>query len=130
MLLDDLDLPNRRITIAGHAQRLGELTDRALHAWLDQRGAIARGDLQPGERPPAARTLAHSLGVNLHTVLRAYSSLHTEGLLDVRRGRGARVTDQAPTRSHLTGLAATLVVEARRAGLVDQEIRQLLEAQL
>jgi len=35
--LDDLDLPNRRITIAGHAQRLGELTHRALRAWLDQR---------------------------------------------------------------------------------------------
>ncbi len=37
LLLDDLDLPNRRITIAGHTQRLGELTDRALRAWLDQR---------------------------------------------------------------------------------------------
>jgi hypothetical protein len=35
--LDDLDLPNRRITIAGHTQRLGELTDRALRAWLEQR---------------------------------------------------------------------------------------------
>jgi integrase len=37
LLLDDLDLPNRRITIAGHTQRLGELTDRALRAWLQQR---------------------------------------------------------------------------------------------
>lgn len=37
VLLDDLDLPNRRITIAGHTQRLGELTDRALRAWLQQR---------------------------------------------------------------------------------------------
>jgi hypothetical protein len=37
LLLDDLDLVNRRITIAGHAQRLGELTDRALRAWLNQR---------------------------------------------------------------------------------------------
>jgi hypothetical protein len=32
-----LDLPNRRITIAGHTQRLDELTHRALRAWLDQR---------------------------------------------------------------------------------------------
>jgi site-specific recombinase XerD len=37
LLLDDLDQPNRRITIAGHTQRLGELTDRALRAWLEQR---------------------------------------------------------------------------------------------
>jgi integrase len=39
LTLDDLDLPNRRITIAGHPQRLGELTHRALRAWLDHRRA-------------------------------------------------------------------------------------------
>jgi hypothetical protein len=37
LLLDGLDLPDRRITIAGHTQRLGALTDRALRAWLKQR---------------------------------------------------------------------------------------------
>lgn len=39
LTLDDLDLPNRRITIGGHRQRLGELTYRALRAWLGHRGA-------------------------------------------------------------------------------------------
>lgn len=39
LTLDDLDLPNRRITIAGHPQRLGELTYRALRAWLGHRRA-------------------------------------------------------------------------------------------
>jgi hypothetical protein len=37
--LDDLDLPNRRITIAGHRQRLGELPHGALLAWLEYRRA-------------------------------------------------------------------------------------------
>jgi integrase len=37
--LDDVDLPNRRITIVGHHQRLGELTSRALRAWLGHRRA-------------------------------------------------------------------------------------------
>lgn len=37
LTLDDLDLPNRRITIAGHRQRLGDLTYRALRGWLDHR---------------------------------------------------------------------------------------------
>jgi WD domain, G-beta repeat len=41
LLLDALDLPNRRIIIAGHTQRLGELTDRALRAWLQQRRLAA-----------------------------------------------------------------------------------------
>ena len=39
LTLDDLDLANRRITIAGHPQRLGELTCRALRAWLGHRSA-------------------------------------------------------------------------------------------
>jgi hypothetical protein len=39
LTLDDLDLPNRRITIAGHPQRLGDLSHQALRAWLDHRHA-------------------------------------------------------------------------------------------
>ena len=37
--LDDVDLPNRRITLAGHDQRLGDLTHRAMRAWLGYRRA-------------------------------------------------------------------------------------------
>ena len=39
LTLDDLDLPNRRITIAGHPQRLGELTCQVLRTWLGHRRA-------------------------------------------------------------------------------------------
>lgn len=39
LTLDDLDLPNQRITIAGHPRRLGELTGQALRAWLGHRRA-------------------------------------------------------------------------------------------
>jgi integrase len=39
LTLDDLDLPSRRITIAGHPQRLGGLSHQALRAWLDYRRA-------------------------------------------------------------------------------------------
>jgi len=39
LTLDDLDLPNRRITLDGHHQHLGELSYRALQAWLDHRRA-------------------------------------------------------------------------------------------
>ena len=39
LTLDDIDLPSRRITLAGHRQPLGELTRNALLAWLDYRRA-------------------------------------------------------------------------------------------
>ena len=39
LTLEDIDLPSRRISIAGHRQPLGELTCDALLAWLDYRRA-------------------------------------------------------------------------------------------
>lgn len=94
------------------------------------RKAIAEGDLQPGEKLPAARGLAESLGVNVHTLLRAFQTMREEGLLEVRRGRGTLVTGAAPKFAKYSGLARKLVAEARHAGLADQEILQLVKAQL
>ena len=59
------------------------------------RTAIARGDLESGARLPSARDLAESLGINIHTVLRAFQDVRDEGLVDLRRGRGAVVTEAA-----------------------------------
>ena len=39
LTLDDIDLPSGRITLAGHRQRLGDLTYHALLAWLGYRRA-------------------------------------------------------------------------------------------
>ncbi len=94
------------------------------------RQAIAVGDPGPGEKLPPARELASGLGVNVHTVLRAFQTLRDEGLLEVRRGRGTIVTDEAPKQANVAQMARTLVAEARRAGLGDEEIRKLVEAQL
>ena len=94
------------------------------------RQAIATGDLKPGEKLPPGRQLADGLGVNVHTMLRAFKTLQDEGLLEVRRGRGTLVTDQAPRRVDILSIAKNLVLEARRLGLPDSGIRQLLETQL
>ena len=94
------------------------------------RQSIATGDIAAGEKLPPARELATSLGVNVHTMLRAYKTLQDEGLLEVRRGRGTIVTGVAPRQANMVAIARELVQEARRAGLPDSKIRQLLEAQL
>jgi site-specific recombinase XerD len=39
LTLDDVDLAGRRITLAGHPQRLGEFVHEALREWLQQRQA-------------------------------------------------------------------------------------------
>ncbi|MDE0234523.1 MAG: GntR family transcriptional regulator [bacterium] len=94
------------------------------------RRAIATRALVEGEKLPPAREVARGLGVNMHTVLRAFQTLRDEGLLEVRRGRGTSVaTNAQPVTRHIE-LARSLVSEARRAGLEDREILQLVEVQL
>ncbi|WP_216589807.1 GntR family transcriptional regulator [Streptomyces brasiliscabiei] len=92
------------------------------------RGALADGTLHSGERLPAARQLADSLGVNVHTVLRGYQRLRDEGLIELRRGRGAVVTGGAAPadRARLAERAQDLITEARRLGLSDEELLTLL----
>ena len=52
---------------------------------------IARGELRPGDVLPSVRRLACELGINLHTVNKAYAMLRDEGHVVMRRGSGAMV---------------------------------------
>lgn len=93
------------------------------------RRAIADGKIGAGERMPAARELAESLQVNLHTVLRAFGELRDEGLVEMRRGRGVTVLDgkQAAT---LRQSVQALAKEARRQGLSNSEVLKLVKEYL
>ncbi|HYU86381.1 MAG TPA: GntR family transcriptional regulator [Kribbellaceae bacterium] len=93
------------------------------------RGAIAAGRLGPGDRLAPARELAEGLGVNMHTVLRAYSALRDEGLLELRRGRGATVHAAAtPDATRLRNLATELVTAARRLGMSTDDVVELVRS--
>ncbi|MDI3317590.1 MAG: GntR family transcriptional regulator [Bacillota bacterium] len=59
--------------------------------------AMARGELADGERLPSIRQLAADLGVNVHTVHRAYDQLRQEGFLRVLGRSGAVVRHPAAT---------------------------------
>lgn len=91
------------------------------------RQGVARGEIARGERLPAARELAASLGVNMHTVLRAYDALREAGVIDLRRGRGAVVVGgDVPEMQGLIDAAADLVAEAARLGMSSVELSALI----
>ncbi|PXY32152.1 GntR family transcriptional regulator [Prauserella muralis] len=93
------------------------------------RRALADGEVSPGEQLPPGRELAASLEINVHTVLRAYALLRDEGLIELRRRRGAVVTGGADIRARLTALAGELVGEARRAGVSVEELTGIVREQ-
>lgn len=90
------------------------------------RAEIAGGRLRAGDRLPSAREVAASLDLNLHTVLRAYQQLRDERLVDLRRGRGALVTDAASGLRDLQREVRSLAESARRRGIALSALASLL----
>lgn len=91
------------------------------------RADAAAGRVRPGDRLPSARHVADALGVNLHTVLRAYQELRDEGLVDMRRGRGAVVTAAAAPLAQLHDDVVALTVRARDLGLSPDMLAALVK---
>lgn len=98
--------------------------------------AIANGAVRPGELVPSVRELARELAINPNTVARAYRELHAAGLLVSMRGTGLAVARGAaercqPEREKLIRARLRQVfVEARKSGIGDDELRELIEAEL
>ncbi|MEV7609626.1 GntR family transcriptional regulator [Microbacterium sp. NPDC089320] len=91
------------------------------------RSDVLAGRLVPGDRLPAARELAEALEINLHTVLRAYQQLRDEGLIDLRRGRGAVVSAAASPLAELSQDIAALVARAASLGLSASTLAALIK---
>jgi DNA-binding FadR family transcriptional regulator len=64
---------------------------------------VARGEFKPGDRLPPERDLARQLGVSRPTVREAMIALEIAGLVEVRVGAGAFVTDKAVANGHANG---------------------------
>lgn len=90
------------------------------------RRGVADGEIVAGDRLPAARDLARTLDVNMHTVLRAYKDLRDEGVIELRRGRGAIVRADSLATVSVQHLVTELVAEAQRRGIKVDEVVDLV----
>ncbi len=95
--------------------------------------AIATGQLLPGARFPAVRTLSQELRINPNTAHKVVASLTAEGVLLVHPGIGTVVappaSGSAADRSALLDdELERLVVEARRLGLDEERILNAVRA--
>ncbi|WP_291380318.1 GntR family transcriptional regulator [Demequina sp.] len=94
------------------------------------RADMVAGHIRPGDKLAPARELAASLQVNLHTVLRAYQLLREEGLVDMRRGRGAVATPAAATLGELRSEIVELSRKARALGMPPDALAALVRDSL
>ena len=98
--------------------------------------AIATGALRPGEQLPGIRPVAEELVINPNTVAKAYRELEHEGVIELRQGAGAFVSENAPSKKDAEKLraaqaaVAVTVDKLRARGVADEDIRRLFEAEL
>lgn len=109
--------------------QIDKLSETPLYLQLRQQviAAIARGDLRAGDALPSVRSLAEDLGINLHTVNKAYAVLRDEGYVIMLGRRGAFVADVPADPSAGLGAAAladalaSLATEHRASGGTREE---------
>ncbi len=76
---------------------------------------IAANTLHEGDSLPSVRDLASDIGINMHTVNKAYTMLKEEGFLTVDRRRGAIVRIDAEKRLATDSLRKELGLALARA---------------
>jgi DNA-binding transcriptional regulator YhcF (GntR family) len=113
---------------------MGQLSAHAVRDIIIDR--LATGTHPIGSKLPTSRELAAELGAHRNTVAKAYHELANLGLVTVRQGRGTFVVallDQGngrPLATQVQGGLTDLVLKARRIGLSEHELRELLDQQI
>ena len=70
--------------------------------------AIATNQLQEGDSLPSVRSLADAVGINMHTVNKAYGILRQEGYITIDRRKGAVIAIQADRQKNLAEMKELL----------------------
>ena len=96
--------------------------------------AVETGAMRSGDQLPTIRKLAEDLVMNPNTVARAYRELEHEGIIELRHGSGAFISESVASKSRITRKVQAIVESAVERlvalGLTGDEIRRLVENEL
>ena len=91
---------------------------------------IAPSQFREGEQLPSVRQLAETIGINMHTVNKAYSILQQDGFVKIDRRRGAIIAIDINKLKALGEAQNELAVVLARAickGINREEIHSLVD---
>ncbi len=92
--------------------------------------AIATEQLREGEYLPSVRELADTIGINMHTVNKAYALLRSQGYLQVDRRRGALVCidmNQVQATLELREKMRVLLAQAICKNVAREDVHQIVD---
>lgn len=98
--------------------------------------AIARNELEEGDKLPSVRALAMQLTVNPNTIAKAYAELTAQGLLDARQGLGLfiaapkQLLSREERSKRLRAAVQRLVNDVAHLHYSDEEVLRMLATEL
>lgn len=96
--------------------------------------AVENGVLRPGDQLPGMRKLAETMVMNPNTVAKAYRELEHEGLIELRQGAGAFISENINTKAltdrmqNARPIVDKAVERLIALGLSEEEIKRLIDA--
>jgi Predicted transcriptional regulators len=91
---------------------------------------IATARFQEGDSLPSVRQMADSIGINMHTVNKAYTILKEEGYVKVDRRKGAVIAvdaDRMRTLAELKKELRVILAKSSCKNISKEEIYELIE---
>lgn len=91
---------------------------------------IATREYKEGDALPSVRQLAETIGINMHTVNKAYTVLKQEGFVKVDRRRGAVISvdsDKQRALETVRGKLQEAIAEALCRGLSRKDLHELVD---
>ena len=91
---------------------------------------IATSQIQEGDTLPSVRQLAENIGINMHTVNKAYSVLREEGFLQLDRRRGAVIAldiDKIRAMEDMRRYLRVALAKAHCHNITKEDIHELVD---
>lgn len=92
--------------------------------------SIANDNIREGDSLPSVRQLAEDIGINMHTVNKAYTILKQEGYIKLDRRRGAIIAldmDKLETMQALSDELRMIIAKAMCSNLTADEIHAVVD---
>ncbi len=106
-------------------------SDEAIYVQLQNQiiMGIAMNLIQEGDSLPSVRQLANTVGINMHTVNKAYSILRQEGFIQLDRRKGAVIAinmDKARALLEMKEQLRVLLARGRCKNISEEEVHALV----
>lgn len=91
---------------------------------------IAMEDIREGDELPSVRQLADHIGINMHTVNKAYNVLRQEGIIQLDRRRGAVIcidVDRLQALADMKEQLRILLAKGSCKRITKEEVHELVD---